>query len=115
MEELLEKLSNQELIIEIRELWHEFEGRETVEAKFAQACDKAEAVIQHNNADISSFPQGDYDINPYYKDHLFDFDSVFRELKDQIDIDSMEKIEKEGDINRVSQEHRDRWAKQNSL
>ncbi len=109
MEKLVAKLSNKRLAGEIKNLWEEFESNETLESKLAQACDKAEAIIQHNNARIESFEQGDYDINPYYKDSLFDFNPFLRELKNQIDIDTMEKIENEGDISRVSEEHRSRW------
>lgn len=37
------------------DLWEEFEQRETEEAKFAQALDKLEALIQHNEADIKTW------------------------------------------------------------
>jgi putative hydrolase of HD superfamily len=109
LKKLLEKLNNKKLAREIDLLWNEFEAGETNESKLAQACDKAEVIIQHNNADISTFSQGDYDINPYYKDYLFDFDKFLKELKNQIDIDTMKKIEKEGDIEKVSDEHKSRW------
>ena len=36
-------------------LWHEFEERTTNEAKVANALDKLEAQIQHNEADISTW------------------------------------------------------------
>lgn len=115
VQKLLSKLSNEKLIKMIMDLWEEFEANETIEAHIAQACDKAEAIIQHNKANIESFEQGDYDINPYYKDWLFDFDPFIRELKNQIDIDTMEKIENEGDISRVSGEHRKKWEETKSL
>jgi putative hydrolase of HD superfamily len=113
LDDLMEKLHNQELAKEIKDLWYEFEDRETPEARFAQACDKAEAIIQHNNAGIETFSQGDYDINPYYKDDRFDFDPFIREFKDEIDKQTMEKIEGEGDISRVSEEHKKMWDEQN--
>lgn len=109
LKNLLLNVSNKKLRQELNDLWYEFEAKDTNEAKFAQACDKAEAIIQHNNANISSFAQGDYDINPYYKDSLFNFDKFVREFKNEIDIMTMGKIEKEGDITRVSEEHRERW------
>ena len=40
---------------EIYELWFEFEEKRTLEAKFAQALDKLEAQIQHNEADIKTW------------------------------------------------------------
>jgi putative hydrolase of HD superfamily len=112
LEKLLKKITNKSLASELEELWFEFENKSTLEAKFAQACDKAEAIIQHNNANIESFSQGDYDINPYYKDHLFDFDNFIRDFKDEIDRETMEKIQSEGDILRVKQEYRERWEKE---
>lgn len=36
-------------------LWHEFERKETNEAKVANALDKLEAQIQHNEADVSTW------------------------------------------------------------
>ncbi|MHC2990301.1 HAD family hydrolase [Pontibacter sp. HJ8] len=40
---------------ELYELWHEFEEKETYEAKVANALDKLEVRIQHNHADISTW------------------------------------------------------------
>ncbi|NCD71892.1 HD domain-containing protein [Mucilaginibacter agri] len=37
------------------ELWHEFENKQSNEAKVANALDKLEAQIQHNEADISTW------------------------------------------------------------
>jgi putative hydrolase of HD superfamily len=39
----------------IYELWEEFEAKETAEAKIANALDKLEAQIQHNEADLKSW------------------------------------------------------------
>lgn len=39
----------------IQELWEEFERRETMEARIANALDKLEAQIQHNEADIRTW------------------------------------------------------------
>ena len=40
---------------DIYTLWHEFEDKETPESKFAQALDKLEAQIQHNEADYDTW------------------------------------------------------------
>lgn len=114
LKKLISRISSIRAKKEIEELWEEFQANKTPEAKLAQACDKADAVIQHNNASISTFEQGDYDINPYYKHQLFDFDPFIRELKNQIDIDTMNKIEKEGDIKRVDKAYQKKWDKQKS-
>jgi putative hydrolase of HD superfamily len=109
LKKLLSKLSNKKTAQEIKDLWEEFEERKTREAKVAQACDKAEAIVQHNLANIDSFSQGDYDINPFYKADYFKFDKFIDALKKVIDLDSMTKIENEGDITRVSKKHLQMW------
>lgn len=108
-EKLLSNLPSDKLNKEFMGLWGEFEECETMEAKFAIALDKTEVILQHNAADISTWEQGDYDINPYYRDEKFNFDEFFRVFKDIVDTETMEKIEKEGDIERVSEEHRKKW------
>jgi putative hydrolase of HD superfamily len=40
---------------EIYELWYEFEEKKSLESKFAQALDKLEAQIQHNEADLKTW------------------------------------------------------------
>lgn len=40
---------------EIFDLWHEFEGRETGEARFATALDHLEVQVQHNLADLATW------------------------------------------------------------
>lgn len=40
---------------DIKELWEEFERRDTPESQFAHSIDKIEAQIQHNAADISTW------------------------------------------------------------
>jgi putative hydrolases of HD superfamily len=105
-------LPNDELRKEFFELREEMEESKTKEAVFAQAMDKIEAIIQHNNSDISTFNQGDLDIQPYYKDDKFNFDKYIRAFKDVVDIQSMEKIEKGGLLNKVSKEHKEKWLSQ---
>lgn len=86
-------------------LWDEFEANETTEANFANALDKAEALTQHNLVHIDTWTQGDYDIQPYYRDHLFNFDPFMRDLKDAIDVASMRRIEAANALNRIKPEH----------
>ena len=64
---------------------------ETKEAKFANSLDKMEAEMQHS-LHIDQWNQGDYDVTPYYKDHLFNFDSFIRSFKDMVNDQLMEKI-----------------------
>jgi putative hydrolase of HD superfamily len=109
LEKLLKHLTNKSTIKEFRDLWYEFEDKETDEAKFAQACDKAEAIMQHNAASIDSFAQGDFDVHPYYKNHLFDFDSFLRSFKDEIENQSIEKFESSDVMSKISDDHRKIW------
>ena len=85
-------------------LWDEFEANATIDANFANALDKAEALMQHVLVDIDTWTQGDYDIQPYYRDHFFNFDGFMRQLKDAIDMESMRKIEAANALERVKPE-----------
>ena len=96
---------------EIISLWQEYAARKTPEGKLAYAIDKIEAPIQHNIADISTWEQGDYDYQPYFRDNLYGFDEYVRKLKDQVDHDTMKKIEKAGKLHRVSKKAAARYKK----
>lgn len=111
IDKLMSYLPNIDLASELRALWTEFETGETNEAKFAQSLDKLEVLIQHNIANIKTFEQGDFDLNPYYKNDKFDFDSFMRAFKDQVDVDTMTKIENAGLLHKVSKPHQERWKK----
>lgn len=110
MDKLLTYLPNKTLVREFKKLWLEFEECKKAEARYAQAMDKVEVIIQHNIADIRTFGQGDFDINPYYKNDRFDFDDFLREFKDKVDVDTMNKIQRAGLMKRVPKYHQDRWA-----
>lgn len=90
---------------EILSLYKEFEDGKTLEAKFVQALDKIEVLMQHNIAHIDTWDDGDFAIGPYYKDHLFNFDEFIRALKDKVDEDTMKKIVDSETLNRVKPEH----------
>ena len=47
---------------EIYDLWHEYEAKETPEAKFAGALDHLEVQAQHNLADIGTWTPIEYDL-----------------------------------------------------
>ncbi len=68
---------------EILSLWQEYERRETDEAKFAGALDKLEVLLQHNEADPSTYLPGEGEFNlTYADDKMFDNPVMieFREL-----------------------------------
>jgi len=47
---------------EVYELWYEFEGGETLEAKFAKAVDNLEVQIQHNQAAFETWEEIEQDL-----------------------------------------------------
>ncbi len=47
---------------EVFQLWHEYEDRETPEARFAGALDNLEVQIQHNLADLATWEEFEYDL-----------------------------------------------------
>ncbi len=102
-------LSDKKLSDEIVELWTDFEESITPEAKFAKAIDKIEVLIQHNTADFSTWGDGDYLLNPYYCDDLFDSDPFLRLIKDVVDTETMKKIEKGGKLSKVKLEYQEKW------
>lgn len=69
---------------EIYDLFHEFENKQTYEAKVANALDKLEVQLQHNDADIATWEEIEYDMS-YMMDRHVGFDEVLMELKNQIE------------------------------
>ena len=63
----------------------EMNALETVEAKIYKALDKMEAVIQHNESDISTWLPLEYDLQLRYGAENVQFSPWFRELKAEID------------------------------
>jgi putative hydrolase of HD superfamily len=47
---------------EILELWHEYEAKESAEARLASALDHLEVQIQHNLADLKTWTPVEYDL-----------------------------------------------------
>ena len=68
----------------------------TEEAKLYKALDKMEAVIQHNEADISSWLPLEYDLQLTYGAEEVAFSPYLQELKACVDEWTKEKIRKEG-------------------
>jgi putative hydrolase of HD superfamily len=68
---------------EIFSLWLEFEERSSEAAIFAVALDKLEVIIQHNEADVSTYLEGEGEYNLTYADDNVKHNEtliVFREL-----------------------------------
>lgn len=76
---------------EIEDLWHEFEARETYEAKVANALDKLEVQVQHNEADIATWIPVEYGLI-YSRRPYAAFDPVMDELRRIIEQEAEEKL-----------------------
>lgn len=92
--EVLKKLDQptQEKIIS---LWMEFEERKTDEAKFAQALDKLEVLIQHNEAGSDTWDEVEYPFNYVYGYDKVDHSDVLTIFRDLILMETVELIENE--------------------
>ena len=66
-------------------LLEEMNALETLEAKIYKALDKMEAVIQHNESDISTWIPLEYDLQLKYGAENVKFSPWFRTLKAEID------------------------------
>ncbi len=74
-------------------LLSEMEELETKEARLYKALDKLEAVIQHNESDISSWLPLEYDLQLTYGQENVEFSPYLKNLKAHIDNWTKEKIE----------------------
>lgn len=79
----------------MREIFREIEKKQTPEAKLMQALDKMEAVIQHNEADISTWIPLEYELQLTYGQSQADAFAYTRGLRDRVYEDSLEIMKKE--------------------
>ena len=77
---------------EFSALLEEMNGLKTLEAKIYKALDKMEAVIQHNEADISSWLPLEYDLQLVYGEENVQFSPWFCQLKEEVNRWTREKI-----------------------
>lgn len=77
---------------ELKELFAEMQERKTTEARIYKALDKMEAVIQHNEADISTWLPLEYDLQLNYGEDEVQFSEIMRELKALANEETKEKI-----------------------
>ena len=78
--------------VEFRNLLEEMNALETLEAKIYKALDKMEAVIQHNEADLSSWLPLEYELQLVYGEENVQFSPWFRQLKEEVNQWTREKI-----------------------
>ncbi|WP_044354495.1 HD domain-containing protein [Paenibacillus sp. E194] len=80
---------------DVYDLWIEFEHKQTYEAKVANALDKLEAQIQHNEADISTWIEIEYEMSFMMGKHT-DFSPVLSQLKELIEEEAENKLRRAG-------------------
>lgn len=78
---------------ELSDLFTEMNAQKTLEARIYKALDKMEAIIQHNEADISTWLPLEYELNLTYGTKETEFSAYMKELKQAINEDTIKKIE----------------------
>lgn len=78
---------------EFSALYAEMNALETLEAKIYKALDKLEAIIQHNESDISTWLPLEYDLQLTYGQDNIRFSPYFQLLRNEIDDWTRRKIE----------------------
>jgi len=76
-------------------LYTEMSELKTIEAKIYKAIDGIEAVIQHNESDISTWLPLEYELNKTYADDKVTFTEYMLELREEIRKETLEKIQQE--------------------
>lgn len=87
---------------EMQELYQEMEERRTLEARIYKALDNLEALIQHNESDISTWIPLEYDLQMTYGNDKVQFSEYLTRLRDEVRSDSKKKIaesRKDGAVN----------------
>lgn len=77
---------------ELSMLFLEMHEQKTIESKIFKALDKMEALIQHNEADISTWLPLEYDLNLTYGEKEVEFSKYMKELRAAIKEDTIDKI-----------------------
>ena len=81
---------------ELTELFAEMKALQTPEAKLYKALDKMEAVIQHNESDISTWLPLEYDLQLTYGSEEVKCSDFTKRLKEAIDEETRKKISESG-------------------
>lgn len=81
---------------EMAALYREMEERQTIEAKIYKCIDGLEAVIAHNESDISTWEDHEYQLNRTYAEDRVQFSDYLIALRKAIREETEEKIAREG-------------------
>ncbi len=79
--------------LELKELFDEMKELETEEAKLFKALDNLEAVISHNEADLSTWIEMEYDENLVYGKENCEWSQYTKDLREILRLQSIRKIE----------------------
>ena len=79
----------------LREIFREVREKQTPEARLVNAMDKLEALIQHNEADLSTWLPLEYDLQLTYGEKETRDIPYMAALRERVNRDSVEKIKKE--------------------
>lgn len=77
-------------------LFREMNELQTIEARIYKALDKMEAIIQHNEADLSTWLPLEHQANLEYGTEAVAFSDYMKRLKEEIRQDSLKKIAASG-------------------
>ena len=81
---------------ELRGIFQEMTRKATPEARLVNAMDKLEALIQHNEADLSTWLPLEYELQLTYGEKETRDIPYMAALRERVNRDSVEKIKKEG-------------------
>ena len=79
---------------EMQALYQELNERKTVEARIFKAMDSLEALVQHNESDIATWSDNEFELNMHYADDKVAFSPYLRALREEIRQDTAAKIRK---------------------
>lgn len=83
---------------ELTALFEEMDAMQTPEAKLHKALDNMEAVISHNEADISTWIPREFEENLTYGRESAEWSEWTKALREEIKKDTLEKLKKEGKV-----------------
>ena len=81
---------------DMQQLYREMEERQTPEAKLYKALDGLEALISHNESDLSTWEPNEYDLQMTYAEDRMKFSPYMVALREQVKQDSIQKIKDAG-------------------
>lgn len=83
---------------DMQQLYREMEQRATPEAKLYKALDGLEALISHNESDLSTWEPHEYNLQLTYAEDRMKFSPYMVALREQVKQDSLTKIADAGSI-----------------